>query len=52
MKIIVNQPKPRNPFVARAHFRLAGRHRPSARMERQQAVRSLKRDLEHMKQSP
>ena len=52
MKIIVSQPKPRNPFVAHAHFRRAGRHQSSARALRQQAARSLKRDLEHMKQSP
>lgn len=52
MKITVKQPKPRNPLVAHAHMRRAGSHQPSARTQRQQAGRSLRRDLEHMKQSP
>lgn len=42
--------KPRNPFVANALFRRAGRHQPGGRSMRQQAGRSLKRELDQMKQ--
>ena len=52
MKIIVHAMKPRNPLVAHARFRRSGSHQQSARSLRQQAGRSLKRELEHMKHSP
>ncbi len=50
MKITFNTFKPRNPLVAHALFRRAGRHRPGGRAMRQQAGRSLKRELNQMKQ--
>jgi len=50
MKITVNTRKPRNPIVAHAQFRRAGSHQPGGRSQRQQAGRSLKRELEQMKQ--
>ena len=50
MKTIVNTLKPRNPLVAHAQFRRAGSHLPGGRAMRQQAGRSLKRELDQMKQ--
>ena len=51
MKIIVNTTlKPRNPLVAHAQFRRAGSHQPGGRSQRQQAGRSLKRELDQMNQ--
>lgn len=50
MKITFNTLKPRNPLVARAQFRHAGSHQPGGRSMRQQAGRSLKHELDHMKQ--
>lgn len=50
MKIIVTHLKPRNPLVAHAQFRRAGSHRPGGRSMRQQAGRSMKRELDQMKQ--
>ena len=52
MKITVTPRKPRNPLVARAHFRRAGSHQPSGRSQRQQAGRALMRELDPMKHSP
>ena len=52
MKITVTALKPRNPIVAHAHFRRAGSHRPSGRSSRQQACRTLQRELDRMKHSP
>ena len=52
MKITVTSPKPRNPLVAHARFRRAGTHQPHGRAMRQQAGRSLKRELDQMKHSP
>ena len=55
MKITVNVPssrRPRNPLVAPARFRRAGSHQIAARANRQQAARSLQRELERMKHSP
>jgi hypothetical protein len=45
MKITVKTPKPRNPLVAPAHFRRAGRHQPRSGSMRQQAGRALQREL-------
>jgi hypothetical protein len=50
MKITVTTLKPRNPLVAPAHFRRAGSHQPGGGSIRQQAGRSLKRELDQMKQ--
>ena len=50
MKIIANTLKPRNPLVAHARFRRAGSHQPGGRAMRQHAGRSLKRELDRMKQ--
>jgi len=52
MKISVHAMKPRNPLVAHARFRRCGSHQQSARSLRQQAGRSLQRELEYMKHSP
>jgi len=46
MKIKLNALKPRNPFVAAAHQRQAGAHRPSTSAQRSQARRDLQRDLD------
>lgn len=40
--------KPRNPHVAPALKRVAGRHGPCAGALRQQAQQTLKRELRHM----
>lgn len=45
MKITLNPLKPRNPLVTPALRRRAGSHRPSGRSQRQQAGRSLQREL-------
>jgi len=50
MKITVNTRKPRNPLVAPAHFRHAGTHRPRGGSMRQQAGRTLRRELDEFKQ--
>jgi len=50
MKTIAITFKPRNPLVAHARFRRAGAHRPGGSSMRQQAGRSLKRELDQMKQ--
>jgi hypothetical protein len=55
MKITLTPPKPRNPLVAAAHFRRAGTHRPRGGALRQNASRTLKRELdqiERTRQSP
>ncbi len=44
--------KPRNPMVALARFRRAGSHQSAARASRQQAARSLQRELDRSKHSP
>ena len=50
MKITINTRKPRNPLVAPAHFRRAARHQPRGGSMRQQAGRSLRRELDQFKQ--
>jgi hypothetical protein len=50
MKITIAITKPRNPIVAHAQFRRAGSHLPGGRSQRQQAGRSLQRELDRMKQ--
>ncbi|HUG25315.1 hypothetical protein [Piscinibacter sp.] len=48
MKITVTSRKPRNPLVAPAHFRRAGSHRNGGGSLRQQAGRSLQRELQQL----
>lgn len=52
MKMTVTNLKPRNPLVAPARFRRAGSHRPRAGAVRQQAGRTLQRELDAMQRSP
>lgn len=52
MKITLNARKPRNPMVALARFRRAGSHTSANRAHRQQAARSLQRELERMNLGP
>jgi hypothetical protein len=47
MKLIVNTPKPRNPFVAAAMRRTAGSHRACTSARRQQNKRELRQELDH-----
>jgi hypothetical protein len=46
--ITVTLCKPRNPLVAAARFRRAGLHAASRHGERQQALRALRRELDHL----
>ena len=48
MKITNRTPKSRNPLVATTHFRRAGSHRPRNGTLRQQAGRTLKRELDQL----
>ena len=48
MKITIRTPKSRNPWVAITHFRRAGTHRPRGGTLRQQAGRTLKRELDQL----
>lgn len=50
MKSTPDTLKRRNPLVAHARFRRAGSHRPGGRAMRQHAGRSLKRELDQLKQ--
>jgi len=51
MKIRLNTVrKPRNPLVAAAHFRRAGKHQPGSGAARRQGARMLQRELDRMKQ--
>lgn len=52
MKIAPTHLKPRNPLVTLAHFRRAGGHRIGAGAKRRQGAQTLRRELEHLKQSP
>jgi hypothetical protein len=45
LKLRLKQNKPRNPYVAAALLRKAGRHRKSTRNERQQGRQELRRAL-------
>ena len=44
-KLIVPTSKPRNPLVARAHFRQAGQHGAGQGAERREGRQALKREL-------
>ncbi|WP_198414886.1 hypothetical protein [Piscinibacter terrae] len=48
MKITLKSRKPRNPLVIAAHFRRAGSHRPGGSALRQQAARTLRRELDQL----
>ncbi len=50
--ITITAGKPRNPLVAHAHFRRAGRHLNGGRSQRQRDGRALMRELEALKASP
>lgn len=50
MKLTLQAPKPRNPFVAAGRMRRAGAHRP--RSARQVAERELRIELQRLKPSP
>jgi len=52
MKITIHSPRPRNPWVAAAMFRLAGMHRSSERSRRQRNASALRRELKEMKHIP
>ncbi len=46
--LTVKSSKPRNPLVAAARFRRAGKHAPEAGAERQAERRSLKNELSRL----
>lgn len=46
LKLKLKRHKPRNPLVAPALQRRAGRHRPSHKSERQTQARALRRELQ------
>jgi hypothetical protein len=48
MKITVPQAKPRNPLVAAARFRQAGKHRASRGSERQRERSALRHQLQDL----
>ena len=52
MKLTLSIRKPRNPFVAAALRRAAGSHRPKGGSVRQEAARSLRHEVEHLRLSP
>ena len=47
--IAIKTLKPRNPLVAASHFRRAGAHRSAADSTRQQAGRSLQREMDRLR---
>jgi hypothetical protein len=47
--LTICQRKPRNPLVAPAMFRRAGRHAASGRSARQQAGRALRHELDRLR---
>lgn len=47
--LIVPSRKPRNPLVAHARFRQAGRHQTAAHGARQQAKRALRQELDRLR---
>lgn len=52
MKFSISLPRPRNPLVASARFRLAGSHRTNGTTQRQHAANSMRRELKEMKPIP
>ena len=51
MKITLPARKPRNPLATAARQRLAGAHRRSTGAERQHARQTLRRELQHERQT-
>jgi hypothetical protein len=47
--LIVHARKPRNPLVAPARFRQAGRHQAHGHSARQQAGRALRHELDRLR---
>ncbi len=47
--LIVRSRKPRNPLVAHARFRQAGRHQAAGHSARQQAKRALRHELDRLR---
>ncbi len=52
MKLILNAPKPRNPFVAASMRRTAGRHDGGRGAQRQSQRRELRSELDRLRPSP
>ncbi|MBU6258572.1 MAG: hypothetical protein KGL18_10820 [Burkholderiales bacterium] len=52
MMIMLKSPKPRNPWVAAALRRPAGRHGPRAGSHHQRLQRELRVELERLRPSP
>lgn len=52
MKLTLNTPKPRNPFVAAARQRSAGRHGGMQVRQRQTLRRELRTELDRLHRSP
>lgn len=52
MKLILKNPKPRNPFVVAGLRRLAGAHRPGAGARRQRAAREMRREIDRLRPCP
>lgn len=52
MKLILNAPKPRNPFVAASMRRAAGRHDGGRGAQRQSLHRELRSELDRLRRSP
>jgi hypothetical protein len=47
MKIVIANPKPRNPMVLPSRLRHAGSHQTSRKAQRQQGRHALRRELFH-----
>jgi hypothetical protein len=52
MKLTLQSPKPRNPFVAASLRRLAGAHRTGGGARRQQARRALRQEIDRLRPNP
>jgi hypothetical protein len=52
MKLTLLNRKPRNPFVVAGLNRAAGSHRRSGGAARQQAARTLRKEIEGLRHSP
>ena len=52
MKIVIPNTKPRNPLVAPARLRVAGRHRTRHELQRRAGAQQLRRELDALKKPP
>ncbi len=52
MKLTLQSPKPRNPFVVASLRRRAGSHRSGPGARRQEAQRALRQEIERLRPSP